>query len=314
MRIGAIGCGGHGTNNIWPHLRGAGLELVATCARHLDRAEAAASAWGVTQAFDDPAKMLDSVDGLDGVVVVVPPDQYARVIEVAIERGVPVFCDKPGADSADEAADLAARADEAGVPVVVGYQKRFGAGYQQAKALVDSGAIGSLTQGAFSWSMGSMGDDLRAWLFENPVHHFDLARFFFGDLVDVQVNVARAGGHALAISATSAAGAVVSLSINTNGSWFQHNEAMTLFGEGHAVVVDNVDTCIHRPPERPEHVWKPNYTVPIPLNSSATTMGFAPELAHFRAVVTDGAENLSSIASAAATLRLTADIARQAGV
>lgn len=314
MRIGAIGCGGHGTTNIWPHLRGAGMELVATCARHLDRAEAAAAAWGATQAFDDPAKMLDSVEGLDGVVVVVPPDQYASILEVAIERGVPVFCDKPGADSAEEAADLAARAEAAGVPVVVGYQKRFGSGYRQAKDLIDGGVIGSLTQGSFSWSMGPMGDNLRGWLFENPVHHFDLARYFFGELEDVSVSTARTGGHALAINASSAAGAVVSLSINTNGSWFQHNEAMVVFGEGHAVVVDNIDTCIHRPPERPEQVWRPNYTVPMPLNSSAATMGFAPELEHFRAVVTEGAENLSSIASAAATLALTAEIARRAGV
>jgi predicted dehydrogenase len=313
MRVGAIGCGGHATNNVWPQLRDAGLELVATCARHVDRAEKAAAPFGVGAAFDDAAKMLDTVE-LDGVIVVVPPDQYRSVLELAVERGLPAFCDKPGADSAEEATELARRAGDAGVEIVVGYQKRFGAGYTTAKGLVDSGELGPLSQGALKWSMGPMNMSLRDWLFENPVHHFDLARFFFGELSDIKVNVARQGNeHALVIGANSQSGAVVSLHVNTVGSWMQHNESVEIFGTGHAVVIDNIDTVIHRPPERPERVWRPNYTVPLPFNSSATTMGFGPELEHFRQVVTDGAENRSSIASAAATLSLTKEIAELAG-
>ena len=312
MRIGAIGCGGHATNNIWPHLRAAGLDLVATCARHMERAEEAARRFGVPEAFDDVAKMLDTSE-LDGVIVVVPPDQYATVLMAAIERGVPAFCDKPAANTASEAADLADAAASAGVEIVVGYQKRFGSGYQQAKALIDAGDLGALTQGAFKWSMGPMNMSLRDWLFENPVHHFDLARFFFGELSDLHVNVGGEGAeHAVVVGATSEAGAVVSLHINTLGSWFQHNEAVEVFGVGHSVFVDNVDTVVHRPPERPERVWRPNYTVPLPLNSSATTMGFGPELEHFKAVVNDGITNRSSIASAASTLSLTAEVARLA--
>jgi predicted dehydrogenase len=313
MRVAAIGCGGHATNNVWPNLRGAGLELVATCARHLDRAERAAATFGVASAFDDVAKLLDTV-ALDGVIVVVPPDQYAPVLSLAIERGVPVFCDKPGANSAEEAADLAAAAAAGGVEVVVGYQKRFGSAYQKAKELVASGELGPVTQGAFKWSMGGMNMSLRDWLFENPVHHFDLARFFFGELDDINVNVAQHGNeHAVVIGASTPDGAVVSMHINTLGSWFQHNEAVEIFGTGHSVLVDNVDTVVHRPPERPERAWRPNYTVPLPFNSSASTMGFGPEIEHFKAVVTEGATNQSSIESAAATMRLTATIATRAG-
>jgi predicted dehydrogenase len=317
MRIAAIGCGGHATNNVWPNFAPQGLQLTAVAARHMDRAEAAAARFG-GQPFDDAAKLLDTVE-VDAAVVIVPPDQYAPVVRLCIERGMPVFTDKPGAGSADEAAALADEAAAAGVPIMVGYQKRFGSAVRQAKSIIDGDGFGPLTLGSFKWSMGAMGGggkvSLRDWLFENPVHHFDLARYLVGELADVKVNVQQVQGEfALAIGATAVdSGAAVSLRVCTTGSWFQHNESAEVFGFGQSVLVDNIDTCIHRPASRPELVWRPNYTVPIPINSSATTMGFGTELAEFKAMVTEAGPNPSDIASAAATLRLTAEIAKQAG-
>ena len=40
------------------------------------------------------------------------------------------------------------------------------------------------------------------------------------------------------------------------------------------MVVENLDTCIWRPPTRPELVWRPNYTVPVAANMTGATMGF----------------------------------------
>ena len=94
----------------------------------------------------------------------------------------------------------------------------------------------------------------------------------------------------------------------------QRNEYAEVYGKGHALWVENVDTCIHRPPQRPERVWRPNYTVPVAESSAATIMGFVPELEHFRAVAMDGAENLSDIASAARTLELAERLCEIAGV
>lgn len=317
MRIAAIGCGGHATNNVWPCFVPAGLSLVATAARHLDRAEAAAARFGAGAAYDDVDKLLDTAE-IDGAIVILPPDQYAGVVAKCIARGIPVFTDKPGANTADEAEDLAAQAAAADVPVIVGYQKRFAAAYQKAKELMADEAFGAPTLGSFKWSMGQMGGggkvSLRDWLFENPVHHFDLARYFFGELSDINVNVLQRNGEfALTIGAQDADGAVVSLRICTTGSWFQHNESVEIFGFGSSLVVDNIDTCTLRPPQRPELTWKPNYTVPLPFNSSGVTMGFTTELQTFAKVVTEGADPVSDIASAAKTLRLTAEIAKLAG-
>jgi myo-inositol 2-dehydrogenase / D-chiro-inositol 1-dehydrogenase len=312
MRVGAVGVGAHAANAILPNLPVAGLTLAATCSRHLDRAQAAAARFGAQLAFDDVDRMLDEVE-LDGVVVVVPVDQFAPVIRACIARGVPVFTEKPAANDAAEAQQLANEAAAAGVPIVVGYMKRFAGAYRQARELAAQPEFGALTMGSFTWSMGPFADrfSLRDWLFENPVHHFDLARFFFGELGDLHV-LNRAGTeYAVAILARSESGALVNLRINTTGSWAQQNEAVEIFGEGHSLFVDNIDTCIWRPPERPERVWRPNYTVPVAENMTGSTMGFLPELAHFREIVTEGAPNESDLASAAATLRLTSEIAER---
>ena len=306
IRVGAVGVGVHAVNAILPSLPVVDLRLVATCARHLDRAQAVANRFGAASAFDDVERMLDEVE-LDGVVVVVPPDQFAPVIRACLRRGVPVFSEKPAANDAAEAAHLAEEAAAAGVTVMVGYMKRFAYAYRLARDLMSRDGFGRPTLASFTWSMGPFSDrfDFRDWLFENPVHHFDLARFFCGELTDV--HVARAAGreYTVVVTAASQSGAVVSIRANTTGSWEQRNEAVEIFGEGHSLFVDNLDTCTHRPPERPERVWRPNYTVPLAGNMTGATMGFVTELEHFRRVVADGVPCESDLASAAATLALT---------
>ena len=76
-----------------------------------------------------------------------------------------------------------------GCTVLVGYMKRFAVGYQRAQEIMGRPGFGAPTLGSFSWSMGPFADrfGMRDWLFENVVHHFDLARFFFGELSDVHV-------------------------------------------------------------------------------------------------------------------------------
>jgi len=317
MRIGAIGVGGHASANLYPNFRDAGLELTAVCSRHQERAKAAAAMWGAPQAFDSAEEMLASAD-IEGVIVCVQPTEYAPLITLCLEAGKPVFCDKPGASTAAEAADLARLSVRIGVPVVVGYMKRFAPAYRRARQIVLSSGFGPPSLGAFTFAMGpgGFGGDLRTYLIDNPVHHFDLARYFLGELTDLKAHLTELPGfgHAIAAIARASSGAVCTFNFCTTASWEQRNEYAEIYGGGHAVWIENVDTCTYRPPERPEQVWRPNYTTPAVSNSSATTMGFVPELEHFRLVATGGAENLSDMASAAATLALAERLCEFAGV
>jgi predicted dehydrogenase len=311
LRVGAIGCGVHALRSIWPQLAPSGMVLHAVCSQSLDKARTAAAPYGVTRVFDDPAEMIRAGE-LDALVIIVAPPAYASLVRLAIDSGLPAFVEKPAANSVEEAEELAGAAADRRVPVVVGYQKRFAGAYRRARELMRSAGFGSPSLLSFTWAMGPYGDrmSMRDWLFENPVHHFDLARFLVGELDDLRVHAAVVGGEYVVVTTGRAAGgAIVSIRANTTASWDQHNESLEVFGVGHAVTVDNMDTLVHRPPEQPERVWRPNYTVPYPRNFTGEVLGYGAELRHFVDVVRGRIACESDLANAAATLQLTGRIA-----
>lgn len=317
MRVGVVGVGGHSSNSLLPNLAQAGMTLVATCARHYENAEHAARVWGAAHSFDSVEKMLASVE-LDGVIICVPPSDYAPLIQRCLEAGKPVFCDKPGAGSSAEAHSLAAAAEEKETPIVVGYMKRFAPAYRRARDIIRNPDFGQVSIGHFTFAMGpgGFGGDLKTYLLDNPVHHLDVARYLVGELVDIEAYLTELPefGHAVAAIARSTAGAACTFTFCTTASWRQRNEHLEIFGRGHSVVVDNVDTCIYRPPERPEMAWRPNYTVPSVENSGSVTWGFVPELEHFRLVARGEVANTSDMSSAAATLELAERLCEICGV
>ncbi|AQA04460.1 dehydrogenase [Mycobacterium sp. MS1601] len=100
-----------------------------------------ADKYGATP-VDSVAALLDS--GIDGVVVAAATPAHAELTLAAVERGLPTFCEKPVASTATESARVAAAIAKSGVPVQIGYQRRFDAAFAAAKAVVDSGALGHL--------------------------------------------------------------------------------------------------------------------------------------------------------------------------
>jgi myo-inositol 2-dehydrogenase/D-chiro-inositol 1-dehydrogenase len=94
-------------------------------------------------------KSVDTVDellasGIDGVVVAAATPAHAELTLAAVERGLPTFCEKPIASTAAESARVAEVIAKSGVPVQVGYQRRFDAAFAAAKRAVDSGSLGAL--------------------------------------------------------------------------------------------------------------------------------------------------------------------------
>jgi len=95
------------------------------------------------------AKPADSVEellasGVDGVVVSAATPAHAELTLAAVHRGLPTFCEKPIAATAAESAKVAEVIARSGVPVQVGYQRRFDAAFAAAKRAVDDGSLGLL--------------------------------------------------------------------------------------------------------------------------------------------------------------------------
>ncbi|HEV7936248.1 MAG TPA: Gfo/Idh/MocA family oxidoreductase [Actinomadura sp.] len=96
-----------------------------------------------------PVLAADSVEGLftsgiDALVVAAATDAHAGLVRRAAAAGLPVFCEKPVAPDVAGTLAVIAAVRETGIPVQVGFQRRFDAGYVAARDAVATGRLGWL--------------------------------------------------------------------------------------------------------------------------------------------------------------------------
>ena len=129
----------HGETLAW-RLPGARLAAVADPAP--GAAEKLATALGAGAAYTDAAEAFAD-SAVDAVVIAAPARFHADLIVAAAGAGKAVFCEKPaGLNLADvDRAIDAARA--AGVPLQVGFNRRFAPDWAAARALLDDGTLGT---------------------------------------------------------------------------------------------------------------------------------------------------------------------------
>jgi myo-inositol 2-dehydrogenase/D-chiro-inositol 1-dehydrogenase len=106
-----------------------------------------------------------------------------------VEADVPTFCEKPVAATLDETLGLAKLAESTDVPVHVGFQRRFDAGYQQARQAVADGELGfvhTVLATTYDQSPPHAGYiPTSGGLFRDcSIHDFDIVRFVTGREVD----------------------------------------------------------------------------------------------------------------------------------
>jgi predicted dehydrogenase len=120
-----------------------GVELAAVAARSLDRAEAAASRWGVPRALGSYMEMVTSPD-LDAVYVATPAALHERWTIAALEAGKHVLCEKPLSSNAGEARRMIDAAAAAGRVLMEAFHWRYHPLVAQMREVLDSGRIGAI--------------------------------------------------------------------------------------------------------------------------------------------------------------------------
>ena len=80
----------------------------------------------------------------DGIVIAAPTSAHAELIMRAVGAGIPTFCEKPLAESLSSTIRVVEECERGAVPVQIGFQRRFDAGYRAAKDALDTGTIGEL--------------------------------------------------------------------------------------------------------------------------------------------------------------------------
>ena len=137
LRIGVIGVG-FGTRVHIPAFQSEGMNVVAVCARHRDRAEKAAEEFGIPGAYTDYRFMLEEVD-LDAVSIVTPPAYHHEIATAVMAAGKHVLCEKAFAMDHNEAQEMWRKAKESGVTAMIAHEFRFAPGRAYVKELLEQG-------------------------------------------------------------------------------------------------------------------------------------------------------------------------------
>ncbi len=137
--------------------------------------------------------------GIDLVVVGAPTSLHSRLILQAVTAGVPVFCEKPGATTLEQAEALRDAVAASGVAVQIGFQRRFDPPIRAAAAARQRGDVGH-TYLVRSATHDHEPPDIahvapRETLFtETLIHDFDAIRFVTGQEVTRVMAMSHAPG------------------------------------------------------------------------------------------------------------------------
>ncbi len=105
------------------------------------KAAAATLGW---EGYETDYRKLVARDDVGLVDVATPGDSHHEVVLAALTAGKHVLCEKPLANSLDEAREMVAAAERAGVVAMVNFNYRRVPAVQLAKRLIDEGRIGQI--------------------------------------------------------------------------------------------------------------------------------------------------------------------------
>lgn len=191
VRFGLVGCGRIGSTadervrtwavaDLWlPYSHGSaiaatpGATLAATCDVDKEAASAAMVRHGASAAYSDFEEMLET-EQLDALSIATRTPGRVDLIRAALSHGIKgLYCEKPLSNTLEEADELAAKIDAAGIPFIYGTKRRFMPLYHRVRGRLEVGEIGEITSISVRFGFGPL-------LWSLP-HAADIAAFFAGD-------------------------------------------------------------------------------------------------------------------------------------
>lgn len=204
MRVACFGTGFFSAYHYDSWSRIPGVELVGLCVHsNVARGEEFAARYGVGAVFTDPIEMLDRTKP-DLIDVITTPASHAELVGYAIERGIPVVCQKPLAPNLGEAQQMIDLAASRDVLLVAHENWRFRPWNRECARLMAQGAIGDPCNIHFRMRPGDgQGPEaymdrqpyfqkmLRFLIHETGIHSIDVFRFLMGEITGVFAHLRR---------------------------------------------------------------------------------------------------------------------------
>lgn len=167
------------------------------CGRNKEAVRSAAARFGWEEYATDWREVVERPD-IDLVDIASPNNTHKGIALAAAKAGKAIFCEKPLASSLDEAREMLAAVQGAGVLHMIAFNYRFVPAVQLAKRLIEEGALGQIRH----WRSVYLQDWLvdpsfpLVWRLRREVagsgalgdiaaHSIDLAHFLVGDITEV---------------------------------------------------------------------------------------------------------------------------------
>ena len=151
-----------------------------------ERAAAVAAEYGVPAA----TTFAELVERSAAVAVATPTGSHAELTVTAAQAGRPVFCEKPLSLDRETTVATIEAVEAAGVPLQVGFHRRFDPDWAAAAARIAAGELGEVT--LFRTSLRDMTPPDPNFLSASggffvdvTVHDLDVARWLVGEVVEV---------------------------------------------------------------------------------------------------------------------------------
>ncbi len=188
LRFAAMGAGFWASHQLagWQELEGA--RCVAIFNRTRRKAEQLAERFGIPKVYDDAQALLQN-ERLDFLDIITSADTHRQYVELAAHHKLPVICQKPLADSVQDARQMATACQQAGVPLLVNENWRWQTPLRALKAVLDEGHIGRMFRGRIHYCNSFPVFDNQPFLKQLDrfiltdigSHILDTARFLFGE-------------------------------------------------------------------------------------------------------------------------------------
>ncbi len=145
-----------------------------------------AAAKALAEACGAPSISVDEAFATDAVLIASPTPTHADYIERATAAGRAIFCEKPIDLAVDRVRACLAAVGKSGVPLMIGFNRRFDGHFATLKRRMDGGEIGELElltiisrdpappPPAYVATSGGLFRDMM-------IHDLDMARFMLGE-------------------------------------------------------------------------------------------------------------------------------------
>jgi len=148
LNVAFIACGGRGGANLnsVTSQKYVGVNVVALCDVNQQHLSRAAGMFSGARTYVDFRELYEKTDDIDAVVVSTPEHTHAYATLPALKLGKHVYCEKPLTHNVQEARIITEAAAQANVATQMGTQIHGLPNYRRVVELIQSGAIGRVTQ------------------------------------------------------------------------------------------------------------------------------------------------------------------------